>query len=203
MKPLLFTILAVLFAACAHQNRGNNETSSAPKEKTENIPLKAIDVSASLASSRSNDIIQTIYSKLMKDNPKLQNIESAMGNIETEINDSTEAFKNYNANSTAYYNEAHNYLSSITDTTLRNKLQELINLSMTAYANKAAPNAALLKETEDVKSTLHDVHTALKIVVTLPSIENYQNTNLPSAKPIKAVITKANNLVTQINAVKK
>jgi hypothetical protein len=61
----------------------------------------------------------------------------------------------------------------------------------------------LLKLAEDRRKALNDLHILLKLVKTLPMIEKYQQENLPSEKPIEALIRQYDKLIREADAATK
>jgi len=200
MKPLLFILTVLLFSTCSQQKNSKGNTSPSSQQSKENT--KTADVDVSLSSSRTGDIIQTIYQQLVNRNDTLKNIEEEMDKIYTTMEDSTRAFNTYNNKNLSYYDAATDYISRISDTALRLKLQQLVRKSTEDYKSKTMASTSLIATTNTLDTMLKDVHTALKIYVTLPAIEQYQADNLPSAQPIKDAISKANSLVTKMKSVK-
>lgn len=61
-------------------------------------------------------------------------------------------------------------------------------------------NKALLKQVESKSIVLNDIHTALKVVSTLPVIEKYQKGYLPDSKPLQGLLKQADEVTNETEA---
>jgi len=75
------------------------------------------------------------------------------------------------------------------------KIIELITTSGKKYTSKTAEINSLIKLISKNGSTLNDQHIILKIVLTLPLIEKYQDDNKPNKKEFKDLINEQEKLI--------
>ena len=71
----------------------------------------------------------------------------------------------------------------------------IIAKSSAKYAKKSADMEAVLKQISKNEGTLNEHHTALKVLLTLPLIEQFQNNNKPSLNDFKEQINQQKKLI--------
>lgn len=145
--------------------------------------------------SRSGDLTEELYQELVDKTPLLKVFENdlaAFQSIPVELN---EKFKQYDSKSSSYYSSANYKATAISDSLLRMKIAALITTSAKKYTNKAAELNSLIEQISKNGSTLSDHHTILKIVLTLPLIEKYQDDNKPDIKEFKDLIKEQEKLI--------
>jgi hypothetical protein len=180
MKPALLStlIIFVLLTACKNNTRQQNQQPEIPRALEEKG-------SYGLVTKRGSDnVVEDLYNELVKKTPELKILESQIDNLNNGRNDSAEIFNTYNGKNTLYYNETNQMGGLIKDSSIKQKIKELIANSKTRYDAKIDGHAKLLDDIDTKFLTLYDLHTFLKIKRTLPIMEKYQNDNLPSIKPI-------------------
>jgi hypothetical protein len=183
MKTLLISIPAMLLFACGGGNPSSDLSSTKSQTKEIETP-KALDDNSSgdvLSYSRKSrtSLVDELYEELVDKNPELQKIEDALVDIDKKLVDTKNAFNGYNAKSTEYYTDADYTLSSITDSTLKRQMRNFVNKSEAAYKSKTTNIKNLTALLDKGTGTISDHHTVLKIVATMPQIEQYQKDKLP------------------------
>lgn len=183
MKTLLISIPAMLLFACGGGNSSSDLSSTKSQTKEIETP-KALDDNSStdvISYSRkgSSSLLDELYKEQVDKNPELQKIEDALVDIDKKLTDTKNAFTKYDSKSTEYYADADYTLSSITDSTLKKQMREFIHKSETAYKSKTTNIKNLTALLGKGTGTIRDHHTVLKIVATMPQIEQYQKDKLP------------------------
>lgn len=196
-RTTFFTFLltwSFLFSCNGDQTKHNDsDKHETPKAlKDEKIELKSY--------SRSGDLIEELYSELLERSPELKKLEDDIGAFTPKPNELNELFKKYNSKSTSYYSSANYKATAITDSLLKKKILALITTSKNKYANKTAELNSLLKQISQNEATLDDHHFVLKIVLTIPIIENYQTENLPDKKAFNSLIMEPQKLIQQTDS---
>lgn len=156
------------------------------------------DDQSKIRSKRTVDLAEALYNEIVEKNKKLQQLESALKNYEDTEVDSLKTYRRYNAKSDSYYQSALNKADKIQDSILKNQMIELINSSKSNYKNKTHDLDTLLEQIEANNSSLKDYHNMLKIALTLPVIEKYQNNNLPDDSTIGNLIQEQSDLIEQM-----
>lgn len=193
---LSIAILTVFCSACDNVPVKNTEISKI--EVPEPLKDDASDVSLKKMYSRgSNSLMDDIYADLVKKRPELQSLETGLQQLYAGMPDSLETFNKYAAKSTSYYDAANGSLSNIKDTVLRARLRLLITNSNNKYMGKVKKISTLMKDIDSNRVMINDYHAALKIAVTMPVIENYQDKNMPDSKSIERLANTAQKLKQQ------
>jgi hypothetical protein len=187
---LAFLILQILFS-CGK----NTENDSAPEKEIPG-PLQEKKSLSNYRNVRS-DLAEELYSELVSKSPELKKFEDDLISLSAKPNELADKFNTYNNKSEGYYYSVVNKANTINDSVLRKKILALISTRRDIYTNKTADLNSLLKQIENNSSTLADYHTVLKILLTFPIIETYQNENLPDKKEFKALIKQQENFIRQ------
>jgi predicted transcriptional regulator len=190
-KKLFGTIsVFVLLVSCSSKQIENNET---PKVET---PKALQDGGLEIKSySRSGDLTEELYQELVDKTPTLKKLEDELDAFTAKPNNLNDKFNQYDNKSNNYYRSVKYKESAITDSALRTKIISLITASSKKYANKTAELIALLKQISKDGTRLNDHRTVLKIVLTLPLIEKYQDENKPDKKEFKNLIKEQEQLI--------
>ncbi len=90
--------------------------------------------------------------------------------------------------------------ASITDSLLKNKILLLIKASNNKYLAKTSMLNTLMNQINTNDATLSDHHEILKIVLTIPMIEKYQDENMPDEKEFKEKIKQQEELIKVVDS---
>lgn len=190
-KPLIWTFLFLLFlVSCGGRQTYNN---TAKKTKT---PKSLQDGKLKIKSySRSGDLIEELYQELIDKNPALKKLEDDIDAYRPEVYELDEKFEEYDSKSHSYYSSANYKATAITDSLLKNRILALIKSSNNKYLTKTAELNSLLKQISNNGATLDDHYSVLKIVLTLPIIEKYQDDNKPNKKEFINLLNQQEKLI--------
>lgn len=173
IKLLLFIIIAV---SCNWPEPVTSPVSpETPKALRNNNVLEEVE---SFSKGR-DDLVDELYKEVVAKNPDLKVIETLISNNKETQTEALAAFENYNNKNNQYYNVATDHIQGISDSVLRSKLMYMIKESQQKYYGKSAKISALIEQTGIQSITISDYRDALKIIVTLPIIERFQDDNLP------------------------
>ena len=150
--------------------------------------------------SRSGDLTEELYQELVGKTPALKKLEDDLDAFIPKPNDLKDKFNQYDSKSNSYYNSANYKATAISDSLLKKKIILLIMTSNNKYSAKTAELNSLLKQISKDGATLNDHHSVLKIVLTLPMIEKYQDDNKPNKKEIKDLINQQEKLIIQTDS---
>ena len=150
--------------------------------------------------SRSGDLTEELYQELVGKTPALKKLEDDFDAFILKPNDLKDKFNQYDSKSNSYYNSANYKATAISDSLLKKKIISLIMTSNNKYSAKTAELNSLLKQISKDGATLNDHHSVLKIVLTLPMIEKYQDDNKPNKKEIKDLINQQEKLIIQTDS---
>jgi hypothetical protein len=189
-----FHLLALCCLAVLHSCEGNQTVNNpVPKQESpkalqeNNLEIKTY--------SRNSNLAEELYQGLLEKDEALKKLESDISALEPRANELVGDFDRYQSKSNSYYEGANVHTRTIADTALKNRIDALLSKSQARSSMKAAALHALMKEMKQRDGTLKDHHTVLKIVLTLPIIEKYQNQNLPSQVPFKDFIKSQDAII--------
>ncbi len=152
-----------------------------------------------------SSLTDKLYNELLEKNTELKEIEEEFriltkNSYNIEIND-------FLSNNSKYYNELkpyisiedsivnmNSYVAMIQDSTLREKILAEVYKSEENYKKKVAKLNSLQKKLDEKIIEMRDYRTAMKISLTLNSIEKYQDDFKQDTASIKELIKRHNNL---------
>ncbi|MFH6946229.1 hypothetical protein [Flavobacterium sp. FlaQc-50] len=182
----IFTVLSLVLLTSCRENESTDRNNKEPKALQE----KSID----LGSLRSgNNLVDDLYQELVNKSPELKVLENELDELNTR--DTTDIFYDYDQKSDAYYGSANNYINTINDSVMKQKILNLLHKNQEKYVSRKAELENLIKTIHKKRIEIKDYHNALKIVLTLPLIEEYQKQHLPSKSPFEKMIEKENQLL--------
>lgn len=182
--------ILTLLVSCGGERTENN---TPPKQET---PKALRDDKLDIKSySRSGDLTEELYQELVGKTPALKKLEDDLEAFIPKPNDLKDKFNQYDNKSNTYYSSANHKAAAISDSLLKQKIISLIMKSNNKYSAKTTELYSLLKQISKHDATLHDHHSVLKIVLTLPMIEKYQDDNKPNNKEFKDLINQQEKLI--------
>ena len=181
----VLAILCIGLPSCQNTIK-ENETPKSLQEKR-----------ISVYSSRSSDgnLVESLYQDLVEKSSDLKQLENDFDGYEKRRGAALDSFVNFDQKSKGYYSAALLYVGKFSDSSLKFKMRDMINESAKKYDTKTNQLQTLLKDISKNAETLNDHHNLLKILLTLPLIEKYQNQNLPKEQEYKQIIDHQAKLI--------
>ena len=181
----VLAILCIGLPSCQNTIK-ENETPKSLQEKR-----------ISVYSSRSSDgnLVESLYQDLVEKSSDLKQLENDIDGYEKRRGAALDSFVNFDQKSKGYYSAALLYVGKFSDSSLKFKMRDMINESAKKYDTKTNQLQTLLKDISKNAETLNDHHNLLKILLTLPLIEKYQNQNLPKEQEYKQIIDHQAKLI--------
>ena len=189
MKNSILLTLVICFISCYQSAKVEAPKPEVPKALQENTS------SIGFTKRGAGNLVSEIYAEQVEGVPSLKELENSIDNLNEITPDSLNIFNRYNQKNRAYYADATDMLHEIKDSVLRIKIQEIVTKSLNNYNSKIAGHAALIASVDLKKMALNDLHNALKLVKSLPVIEQFQQQNLPSKNGILKVIADYNKTI--------
>ena len=191
IRNIFWTIIILtLIVSCGGGHTDNNKPT---KQETPNaLQDDKLDIKSY---SRSGDLTEELYHELVDKTPALKKLENDLDAFSLKPNDLKDRINQYDNKSNGYYSSANYKVTAITDSLLRMKIILLITLSSKQYTTKKAELNLLLKQINNNGMTLNDHHNVLKIVLTLPIIEKFQDDNKPDKQEFKNLIKEQAKLI--------
>jgi hypothetical protein len=191
IKNFMGTIfILTLLLSCDNKRMDNNATTK--QETPEALQDDKLEIKSY---SRSSDLTEELYQELVDKTPALKKLEDDLDAFGPKPIELTDKFNKYDSKSNSYYSSANNKATAISDSLLRMKILALITTSSNQYSAKTAELNSLLKQISKNGSTLNDHHSVLKIALTLPIIEKYQDDNKLDKKEFENLIKQQENLI--------
>jgi hypothetical protein len=160
---------------------------------------KKVDVS-SIYKKRSGDMVEALYDELVSGSTELTELELQIKELKKQGVDSLKEFKTFDDKINIYYGQANRKISTISDSVLKKKLEHMIYNSRRRYSD----SVAVLKELDSLikkrTATIDDLHTVLKLVKTLPLMEDFQRGNRPPSRAAENALYNLDSLVRQIDS---
>lgn len=190
-----FTLLSLILLTSCRENETVNRSNEEPKAFQEK--------SISIGRFRSGgDLVEDLYQELVAKSPELKTLENELSELNPR--DTTDIFYNYDEKSNEYYRSADSYANVIRDSVMKQKILNLIKKSEEKYVSQKTELEKLVSTIGKKRIEINNYHNALKIILTIPLIEQYQKEHLPNKSPFEKLIEKENQLLqkTKINTPK-
>lgn len=180
------TLLSLILLTSCRENETVNRNNEEPKALQE----KSINIGRFRSG---DDLVEDLYQELVAKSPELKALENELSELNPR--DTTDIFYNYDEKSNDYYRFADSYANVIRDTVMKKKILNLIKESEEKYVSEKADLENLVSSINKKRMQINNYHNALKIVLTIPLIEQYQKQHLPNKSPFVKVIEKENQLL--------
>lgn len=190
---ILFCTLSILTSCGKNEENYKVEKPEIPEALQE----KSIDLKR--YSRDYGDLMEELYQELVVKSAELKSLETEFEEFKSD--EPKNIFFDYNRKSIDYYNSSKNRAELINDSVTKNKIIALIKKSNDKYFYKTIELNGLVKEVSSKNNSLEDYHNILKIILTIPIIEKYQNENLPNKSEFKKVIKKQEDLISKTKTV--
>lgn len=197
MKKILFaSVMALSLLSCR-------------ESKTENAPIveNAVDnakssVSSSLESYRSENLIDQIYSEVIKNDKNLKALDDKVRKNIEETEKVLEVYDRILSMSESYYQQVGYKTKSITDSLMKKQVETEVKTSADQYNLKTGNIKAVIAQINKNNETLNNLYVAFKIRKTLLEIEKYQNAHPLKTDSLDNFIKKQNRLMEELKNIK-
>ena len=200
--PLLASIALIatisIFSSC-----GEAKSNPKPKPETPQALEHPTSSSRILSKRGPENLVDNLYEEAAEKNAALKSVEEKIDALKNAEGDSTTGFHTFDQNNTRYFEAANGYMGQIKDSVLRQRIRALINTDLAKYNLSTAEHKRLLNGIDDKNIQLDDLHTALKIVTTLPMMHKYQAENLPSTNSLSAHIKNQDKVIREVDSLAK
>lgn len=182
---------------------------SCTESKYEDKPIveNAVDntdssIKSSFGSGRDEDLIDKIYSELIKNDKKLSILDDKMLKTYEKSKAVLENYQNVLNKSESYYTAANFHAKTITDSILKQKIESQIKMSSEKYDLKIKKIKNIISLLDKNTEKINDFYSAFKIRKTLPEIEKYQNAHPLKTDSLEKFIEKQNKLLIELKNLK-
>lgn len=196
MRKIIFLFLALGCFACTPQKQENDQQSPAiPEALQDNNKNKSEGYFKS--SGREEDLVEELYREKLKTSPALELIEETIRILEQSKRDSTEMFYDFINKNNSYFSSVENKRNSILDSLLKKEIEAILSRSKAEYENSISNLKNTNSFLNDKPAAVNDRQMALKILISLDMMEEFRKENLPSVKPMQAVIKEYDKLLSR------
>jgi hypothetical protein len=175
-------------------------------QKSKGIPNalqeKSVDVSG-LNKRKDTDLVEILYKELLDKDASLQQLEDELNKLEQSKDDSLKTFSLYEKNNKEYYSIYEKHLNNIKDSFLRKRTRKLLDSSLQNYKKKIAHQQKVYDSTNEMYTTISDLHWLLKLSKTLAVMENYQDNNIPDTLTLRRIMEKLNGVIQKTDSLMK
>ncbi len=198
MKKTFITVpLFFILFSCTENRSGNKPLIENAVDQTNSFSK------GSFESSRYDDnMVDRIYSNLMKNDKELSALDDKILNIQEGKRKILEQYEPVFNTSDAYYRDAGNQSSNITDSLLKHGIENEITVSAEKYRVKVKTVKALILRLTGNMQKVNNLYTVFKIRKTLPEIEKYQQAHLLKPDSLELFIRKQERLINELTQLK-
>lgn len=190
-------LLILLITSCTKvQKRPNDPAKETPKVLERNDR----DISSfSFSKRKDNNLVDDLYKGLLDESQQLKEIENLIEENNSQKNDLLDTYHQFDNKNKNYYASANSYIGSLSDTVLKARLLSIIKTSSDKYNGKINSLETVIKRLEAKSTSIQDYYTTMKIILTVPLIENYQKTHLPKDSIYQGFYKQQNQIIDKIN----
>jgi hypothetical protein len=194
-KILLTSTLFLLLFSCQESKPADTDiVEQAAKNTESSFPIKRM--------SKSEAIIDGIYSEKIKDDEKLKDLNNRFLSLQNDSKIMKDLYDDITKSSENYYSDAERRTKNIMDSALQKEVLNLLKNSSEKYDIKINKLNALKIQINLNLMTLTSFYDAFKIKKTLPEIENYQETHPLETDRLENFINKQNQLLNELKNLK-
>lgn len=162
--------------------------------------LQANSTESITKSYRSVDLIDELYTELAEKSEDLKKLETKIEEAQQKPSTVNHNFEKYDEKSKSYYNSAKDYTNRFGDSTLKKEILRIIENSEIKYNSKAKEYEYLMRIIRKNHISINDKHSILKILVTLPEIQKFQNQNAPAKKDYNDLLNEQQKTMKRIDS---
>ncbi|RKD92866.1 hypothetical protein [Mangrovibacterium diazotrophicum] len=185
-KQLLALALITITLSCSNDKSKVAEQNTNQQTPDALVDDNKIDVS-SYSKRYDSDIIQQLFDEAVETNESLKSLTSDLKKVREHKSDSLMAYEIYRRNNQDYWNTLARYSSQLSDSTLRQDLNKLIETLKAKQLKKTAQLDEVASQVDSATQKLNDLEILMKILVTQPMMSNYQRNELPNLKTVESV----------------
>ena len=146
------------------------------------------------------DVVEAYYADLVDKSSELKQLEKEITNNERNVYEMESRFNAYNRPSTEYYSDAARKVKGIHNETLKTLVNGWLDNSKSQYYTRIADLNKLIATLSEKRASQEDYHLAVKIAMTLPIIEKYQQEKLPADGEYQRVLNELDATIKKLQA---
>ncbi len=186
MRYVILLLLLFTFSSCKHQKENKEQQAETPKALQENK-----EGAVAVFSKRiSDDLVDDLYDEKLGEIPGLKSLDKKFNDLNKAKMDSLAVFHKFDSQNDDYYRSVHAHLDRVQDSFLKEELKTFFENNKTAYSNSIRRLKGLEEQIDKQYISAIDKRIALKLFITLNVMNEFRNSNMPSALSLDAL---ANN----------
>lgn len=182
-------VVFLIFCSCSARKR----------ETPAILEGKKIDVS-SIYKKRGADLVDALYEEVVSNSETLKKLEQEIKQLKATFPDSLEDFKAYHEKNARYYEAAEKKANAITDSVLRHAILNMIKESRGNYRDSIVTHSNLDSLISKRAATIDNLHNLLKLMLTLPVIEEFQLSNRPDTFDAAGLTKRLDAVILQLDS---
>ncbi|WP_343608636.1 hypothetical protein [Chryseobacterium oranimense] len=197
MKKILFaSALALSILSCKQNESGNAAVAENAVDDTDS------SLKGSFESGRNENMIDKIYSELIKKDKKLKELDEKLVKLNEENRKVLATYEDILYKSESFYQDAHFQATNVKDSLLKQQLEKEIKISSDNYNQKISKVKELINKVNTNNDHITNLYTAFKIRKALPEIEKYQNAHPMKTNNLESFIKKQDQLLSELKNIK-
>ncbi|HEX4876419.1 MAG TPA: hypothetical protein VFV31_07075 [Chitinophagaceae bacterium] len=149
----------------------------------------------------SKDLVDELYFQAVKQNNNLEAIEEDIEKFYKKKSEAMEKYNSFTAYNSRYYSDARANANAISDSLTRKKAVDIIFKGESRYQSKLAGWQSIITSLNKNEKELNELHNLLKILVTEPMMEKYQQNNLPERSKALEANDELQKVIQKIKAI--
>jgi hypothetical protein len=149
------------------------------------------------------DLVEELYAQAVKQDNNLGSIEDDIEKFYKKKEEAVEKYNSFVSYNNRYYSDARSNTGTIGDASYKQRAADLILKSENSFKTKLTDWQDAINSLNTNEKMLSDLHTFLKIIITMPMIEKYQATAFPDDGKLKDVNKELQELIDKIKAITK
>ena len=194
----IFTVIFLIsMSSCIDEKQKDQENNE--NETPEIFQDKDLISDISSLKRGYSNLVEDLYNEIKEKNAELKDLKLKIGQLESDRIEASKEINKYFSNNQNYYSTANSYVQNIQDSILRNQIDSLVAKSEQDFYKKTDKLQKIRDSINQKEKELSDRYSALKIVLTIQNIENYQNNELPESNKINDLLKRYDNIIKNIN----
>jgi hypothetical protein len=197
MKKILFaSALALSILSCKQNESGNAAVAENAVDDTDS------SLKGSFESGRNENMIDKIYSELIKKDKNLKELDEKLFKLNEENRKVLAIYEDILYKSESFYQDAHFQATNVKDSLLKQQLEKEIKISSDNYNQKISKVKELINKVNTNNDHITNLYTAFKIRKALLEIEKYQNAHPMKTDNLESFIKKQDQLLSELKNIK-
>ncbi|ANQ52838.1 hypothetical protein MY04_5507 [Flammeovirga sp. MY04] len=199
-KLIVISILLLILGCNSRESKNNNSSKkgTTTQETPEVFQEKNIIEQYKARARGRGNLFYQLYSEALEKDKNLRKIENDYLLMREAQENNLKKYNKFNNSNNYYYAEAHDFIHTILDSTIRMEVMQLVEESKKKYSHSVSEQEKIKNSVIKNSNTIEDLHKVLQVVVTLKMIENYQNNEMESGQSIENIIQDQENFIKEL-----